>query len=190
MKENWYLRNKCQCIILLTMLSFIANNEAWAEIGVSIGSGYGVANIVPVRVGIQKTFEREWGTCDWPIGGYWEGSFYTMNGKRDLKPESHKKLTAAALAGVFRVQRAEKTSWGWPYAELGVGLSWLSQKEIGGRDLGMHFQFEDRIGLGVRFGRDQQYDISYRAIHFSNAYIGPCNHGINLHVIVLGYWFK
>jgi len=175
----------------VVFISMIVCMPVWAREGLSIGSGYGAAQIVPIRIGLQKNFDKQWAQgSDWPVGGYWEASFYSMNGKRGPKPGSHRSLEAAAFAGVFRLQRAEKMQWGWPYLELGVGLSWLSQKEIGGRDLGIHFQFEDRIGVGFRFGEAQQYDIGYRAIHFSNAYIGPSNHGINLHVLVLGYWFN
>lgn len=161
-----------------------------ARTGISIASGYGAAHIVPIRLGVQKSFEKHWWQdTAWPLGGYWEGSFYAMNGKAGPLSRSHKHLIAAAIAGVFRFERACVTRIGWPYVELGIGLSWLNHKEIGGRDLGIHFQFEDRIGIGVRFGANRQYDVGYKAIHFSNAYIGPSNHGINLHVLMLGYWF-
>lgn len=162
-----------------------------SRIGVSIVSGYGVARIVPLRLGLQKEFEKHWWTDrTWTISGYWEGSLYSMRGKRGSAPNSHKQLEAGALAGVFRLNRAERTAMGWHYIELGVGLSLLTQKEIGGRKLGTHFQFEDRFGIGVRFGENCEYDVGYKAIHFSNAYLGPINNGINLHVLMLGYWFK
>jgi len=162
-----------------------------AKGGLSLSTGYGAAHIVPLRLGIQKNFTKSWNEeTDWPIGGYWEGSLYHKNGNYGSKPSSNKRLNAVALAGVVRFERAQQLMIGWPYVELGVGISWLSRKEIGGRDLGMHFQFEDRFGVGVRFGQHRQYDIGYKAVHFSNAYIGPCNHGINLHIITLGYWFN
>lgn len=167
----------------------VSNSDA--RVGVSIASGYGVARIVPLRLGLQKEFEKQWRTDrTWTISGYWEGSLYSLHGKRGLAPNSHKQLAASALAGVFRFNRAECTVLGWPYIELGVGLSFLTRKEIGGRKLGTHFQFEDRFGIGVRFGENREYDFGYKAIHFSNAYLGPVNNGINLHLLMLGYWFK
>lgn len=162
-----------------------------ARVGVSMASGYGVARIVPLRLGLQKEFKKHWWTDrTWFISGYWEGSLYSLHGKRGSAPNSHKQLEVGALAGVFRFNRAERTAMGWPYVELGIGLSLLTQKEMGGRNLGMHFQFEDRFGLGVRFGENREYDFGYKAIHFSNAYLGPINNGINLHLLMLGYWFK
>ncbi len=181
--------------IVILMAMFLSGAlgafEAWADKGISLSTGYGAAHIVPLRLGFQKTFDKGWNKeSSWPISGYWEGSLYHKNGNYGSKPGSNKRLNALALAGVIRFERAQEIVVGWPYVEFGIGLSWLSRKEIGGRDLGMHPQFEDRFGIGVRFGQNREYDIGYKAVHFSNAYIGPCNHGINLHIITLGYWFK
>jgi lipid A 3-O-deacylase len=178
-------------LIILGFLMMGFSSVALGRQGVSVASGIGAANIVPLRIGFQLEFEKHWRTdTHWPVGGYWEMSVYDMHTHNKAKPKSHRHLNAAAFAGVLRFERDEPVSLGWPYLELGLGVSWLSKKEIGGRDLGWHFQFEDRFGLGLRFGENREYDLSYRAIHFSNAYMGPCNHGINLHVLVLGYWFK
>jgi lipid A 3-O-deacylase len=177
--------------MIVFVFGWFFGNHAHADGGVSIASGYGAAHIVPIRLGIQKPFNRSWREeWDWPISGYWEASVYNMNGRAAPKRGSHKRLQAIAGAAVMRFARAEPTAIGWPYVELGIGLSYLSRKEIGGRDLGIHFQFEDRVGVGIRLGEQRQYDIGYKAIHFSNAYIGPSNHGINLHLIALNYWFK
>lgn len=184
-KKNIVLR------VFLIFFAFGISSKSLAEgHGISIASGYGSAHIVPIRLGFQKNFDKRWrDKADWPIRGYWEGSLYAMQGQRIENPDSHRRVEAVALAGVFRFERVRESMVGWPYIEVGIGVSWFNRKEIGGRDLGMHFQFEDRFGVGVRFGRNRQYDIGYKVIHFSNAYIGPCNHGINLHLVNLGYWF-
>jgi lipid A 3-O-deacylase len=173
--------------LMILIFSSIAN----AQWGLSIASGYGAAQLVPIRVGIQKTLQKQWRTQSaWPISGYCEGSFYAMN-RRQKPPvgNSPQSLKAAAFAGVLRMQRAQPWHRVHPYVELGLGLSYLNHSRIGSRDLGIHFQFEDRLGIGLRFGEAHQYDLGYKAIHFSNAYLGPANHGINLHVFALNYWF-
>jgi len=76
-----------------------------------------------------------------------------------------------------------------PYCELGVGLSWLSETEIEGRILSLHFQFEDKFGMGMRFGQKQQYDLAMRVYHYSNASIKRPNSGVNLAMVSFGYWF-
>lgn len=172
---------------LISCLTFAAD----ARTGVSVASGYGAAHIVPLRFGLQREFEKQWRSkSTWPITGYWEGNLYAMHGKAGSLSNSHRQLQAGALAAVFRFNRALCTTIGWPYVELGIGVSFLTRKEIGGRNLGMHFQFEDRFGIGVRFGENREYDFGYKAVHFSNAYLGTANHGINLHLLTIGYWFK
>lgn len=170
-------------------LANVENTEC--EKGVSVASGHGVSDIVPIRIGIQKSFGYPWAhrtRC--PIGGYFEASAYALNGKKGrYNPNSNKSAQALALAAVLRFQNQYEILAVYPYLDLGLGASWFSKKEIGGRELGIHFEFEDRLGLGFRFGKNQQFDFCYRAVHFSNAYLGQQNHGINLHLLVLGYWF-
>lgn len=164
--------------------------------GVSIGSGAGTRGIIPYRLGYQHGFENAWlKDTAWPITGYTEFSYYNLQGKRQLqgipglRPDSHNHLWALALGFVLRLERACAFFGFWPYFEAGFGGAWLSQKEISGRALGMHFEFEDRIGAGFRFGPQRQFDIGYRFIHFSNACLAYENNGINLQFLILGYWF-
>ena len=163
----------------------------FAEHAISVGTGYGVSDIVPIRVGIIQSWDKVWReTCDWPLSGYWELSGYHMPGKAGSEPGSHRKLNAIAAAGSLRLQSAHP--WNetiWPFIDLVFGLSYLTEKEIGGRQLGSHVLFEDRLGFGARFGSLQQFELGYRAIHFSNAYLANPNHGINLHMIIFSYWF-
>jgi lipid A 3-O-deacylase len=193
MKNNCW--DKISLSVLISALGFgfgFYPVSVLAKTGISLAAGHGLANIVPVRIGFQKAFEKEIHTDHfWPIWAYWEGALYSMNGKACPKrPGSHKHLYAAVLAGALRFERQEPLSRLFPYVELGIGVSWVNHREIGGRDLGTPFLFEDRLSFGVRFGENRQYDLSYRLVHFSNAYMGPCNHGINLHMVALGYWFN
>ena len=177
--------------VILFLIGLIGISDAWSGTGISIASGYGVAHSIPFRVGIQQEFNKQWRSeSNWPISAYCEGSFYDINAhNKNLDPTSHRHLNAGALAVVARMEHKEKMQLGWPYFEIGFGASLVTHKEFAGRKLGTRFQFEDRVGIGIRFGENREYDLSYRAIHFSNAFIGTYNHGINLHVLMLGYWF-
>lgn len=189
---------KIYCIIILfsnDILALTKENHLFRDssnIGVSISSGYGTSDIVPIRVGLLKYWDRVWREGkSWQTKGYWEASFYHMNGKKGVAANSNDSLQAVALAGAFRFEQVEDFSGKaiFPYLDLGIGVSYLTKKEIGGRDLGTHFQFEDRLGFGIRFGKQKQYELGYRAIHFSNAYLADKNHGINLQTLVFTYWF-
>jgi lipid A 3-O-deacylase len=68
-----------------------------------------------------------------------------------------------------------------PYVEAGIGVALFDSTEMEDNDLGSSFQFEDRLGLGVRFANQE---VGIRAIHYSNAGIKQPNDGIetyNLH---------
>lgn len=170
------------------------DNGFSGKTGVSFATGYGLRHIVPIRVALRHGVKNEWfQRKPWPVGAYFEGAYYHLGNAKNPRPDPEKhsntSLDAGAIAGVLRFHRKEKWGWIYPYVDIGVGLSYLTKKEIGGRELGMHFQFEDRLGFGFQAGEHRQWDIGYRFLHFSNAFLGSKNHGIDLHLIVIGYWF-
>ncbi|MDB6097070.1 MAG: hypothetical protein JWM09_1348 [Francisellaceae bacterium] len=167
-------------------------NTCSAENNLSIASGYGTSRIIPLKIGYAKSWDKKWyRDCSWLVGGYWEVSAYNLKSytKKSKHIDNNKSLQAFTGAGVVRFEKTNPIKDLFPYVDIGFGATYLSKKEIGGRHLGIHFQFEDRLGIGFRFGKHKQFDLSYRAVHFSNAYIGDPNHGVNLQLIVLGYWF-
>lgn len=166
-----------------------AASLGYPDMGVSIAAGRADRSIIPVRLSVQKDFGfRLRPNCIFPLGGYFEGSLYYMQGKK-TNPEHHHRLAAAAIAGVFRFEKRECTFLGWPYVEIGLGLSLVTPKEISGKYLGTNFQFEDKVGAGIRFGENREFDLGIRLVHFSNASLHKKNSGINLAMISLGYWF-
>lgn len=175
------------------LLSFFA--DAMAQWGVAVGSGKGVHNIIPVRASASWDFGPFW--CPkpfWGLNTLWETSFSVWDGPRrhHLAPGRVTDLQAFTTGPMFRWQRQQPfaASGVSPYVELGIGLSWLSHTEIEGRILSIHFQFEDKIGMGIRFGQKQQYDIALRAYHYSNCSIKRPNSGVNLAMVNIGYWFS
>lgn len=162
-----------------------------ATYGFSFATGSGCHSIFPIRVGVQKDWGRTFREHrPLPFTGYWEASFYDLHGTKKCWRYFNQHMNIIALAGVLRFQGKEPLYNISPYIDVGVGLSLISKKEMCGRQLGIHFQFEDRLGVGIRFGERKQFDIGYRVVHFSNAYLGKQNASINLHLLVLGYWFN
>jgi lipid A 3-O-deacylase len=62
-----------------------------------------------------------------------------------------------------------------PYIEAGIGIAAFSSTELEDNDLGSSFQFEDRIGFGVRFAGQE---VGLRALHYSNAGLKQPNDGV------------
>ncbi|MFI4938417.1 MAG: acyloxyacyl hydrolase [Candidatus Berkiellales bacterium] len=176
--------------IFLLFMSFSANGN----LGLAFSSGQGVLDIVPYRFSASWDFGSIWRKHElWGLHGVLESSYAVWNGpvRPELAPERPIALHAATIGPMLRWQRQEPLPGlkAMPYTELGVGLSWLSQTEIQGRILSLHFQFEDKIGMGMRFGNKQQYDLALRAYHYSNASIKRPNSGVNLAMISFGVWF-
>ena len=183
-------KKTCLFLGVLTMYSQMAQ----ADVGVAFSSGQGILNIVPYRFSLSWDLGAIWHEHKiWQLNFIWESSYALWDGPKrpDLAPGRATDLNAATSGPMFRWHRSEPIGsvQVYPYTELGVGLSWLSETEIEGRMLSLHFQFEDKMGLGMRFGNKQQYDIAMRAYHYSNASIKRPNSGVNLAMVSFGFWF-
>ena len=76
------------------------------------------------------------------------------------------------------------------YIEFGIGAHYFDQKEINSRkSVGTHFEFGDFLGIGLRLGSRQQFELGYRVIHFSNAGMSSNNPGLDFHQVRFGLTF-
>jgi len=65
------------------------------------------------------------------------------------------------------------------YAELGIGISLLDDTQFAGKDVSTHYQFEDRLGLVYKFGKNQKESVALRYLHYSNAGFKSPNPGLD-----------
>lgn len=65
------------------------------------------------------------------------------------------------------------------YIEFGIGVALLSDTRFAGKDVGSHYQFEDRLGLVTRFGIDHKNQLALRYFHYSNAGLKKPNPGLD-----------
>jgi len=72
-----------------------------------------------------------------------------------------------------------------PFVEAGIGVSLFTGASAGDQDFGSAFNFEDRIGAGLKFAGGQKVGI--RAIHYSNASIKQPNDGIESYSLFYSY---
>jgi lipid A 3-O-deacylase len=125
------------------------------------------------RLGVRRDFRRTFWTGEKArLGGYWEASANYWNGDGD-------DVFAAALSPVFVLSFGNGAGYR-PYLEAGIGVALLSDHRIAGRELSTTFQFEDRIGFGLR---GERFDIHYRFMHYSNGGIEKPNNGVDAHVV-------
>jgi lipid A 3-O-deacylase len=115
---------------------------------------------------------------DMVLAGYFEASLNYWQGDGD-------QIYAAAISPVFTVSFCRDCRY-VPYVEGGIGVALLSDTQIAGRDLSTAFQFEDRLGVGLR---SDKLDLHVRYMHYSNADISDTNDGIDMYVAGLAYKF-
>jgi lipid A 3-O-deacylase len=155
------------------LLILFASIKSDASDGFSLGMGRARGSIDIYHVGFRKQFESHW--LESGVGylsGYHEISLnYLKHGSESIK--------LAAYSPVFTYVFARLTNFIPLYIESGIGVSCISDKIISGRHLSTNFQFEDRIGVGLRIGRRHIYDLNIKYVHYSNIGIKQPNDGID-----------
>jgi lipid A 3-O-deacylase len=148
---------------------------------VSVGAGYTLHDEISIlRIGIRrdsqyKVFENNTG---W-LSGYYEASVGYWN-------RNEEEVANVAFSPVF-VYYFGAPDWKFqPYLEAGIGASLISETKIGDRNMTTAFQFEDRIGIGMR---TKDIDLSLRYMHYSNGSIALPNAGIDIFIFTVGYRF-
>ena len=150
------------------------------------------------RAGLIWDWNQDWALSDSiKLDGYFElaGSGWKsqLNASDNPSPEGKKSATVVSFSPVLRISPKAPT-WGsaLPFLDAGVGAAWLSEYDLEKKknspiNMGGHFQFEVRLLAGVRFGEQQQYEISYGWFHYSNAGLHDQNEAIDFHAIRLGF---
>ncbi|WP_419792503.1 acyloxyacyl hydrolase [Pseudomonas citronellolis] len=121
------------------------------------------------RVGAQWDFQRNWfESATSRLSGYWDAGYTYWEG--DKTSDNH----SLSLAPVFVYEFSGGALK--PYVEVGIGIAAFGRTRLEDKQLGSAFQFEDRLGTGLRFAGG--HELGIRAIHYSNAGIKKPNDGV------------
>lgn len=122
------------------------------------------------RLGLGWDWDKSWyQSSTGRLTGYWDAG-YTYWSAGDEAGGRH----SISFSPVFVYEFAG--DYYKPYIEAGIGVALFSGASVGDQRLGSSFNFEDRIGFGLKLGDTQKVGI--RAIHYSNAGIAEPNDGI------------
>lgn len=112
---------------------------------------------------------------DWPIEVTLESS---VNFWEYGDPNEYDTNFVLAVSPIVRLPL---TQWGnYPIeGEFGIGVALLDDTEFAGKDVSTHYQFEDRLGIGTYWGKNKEYRLSLRYIHYSNAGFKKPNPGLD-----------
>jgi lipid A 3-O-deacylase len=166
--------------VLLFMLSTSSESLALGRISLGIGKSRDSINIY--RLGFQKEFGQNWFESR---AGHMLGYHEVSVGCWEYERES---IQQVAYSPVFGYSFTGLGSSVMPYLEAGIGIGFLSEETIRGRNLSSHFQFEDRGGIGVKIGKQKRHDLSFRYMHYSNAGLWQPNDGID--IFIFSYTFS
>ena len=136
--------------------------------GVEFAVGATSDSTMTYRLGMNFDWDKSWLQSDvGRLTGYWDAGYTYWQG--DDTASNH----SLSLAPVFVYEFAGETVK--PYIEAGIGVAFFENTELEDNDLGSSFQFEDRIGFGVRFAGQE---VGVRALHYSNAGLKQPNDGV------------
>ena len=128
----------------------------------------GDSNMV-YRLGAQWNWDTSWWQSSvGRLTGYWDAGYTYWDG--DETSSNH----SLSFSPVFVYEFAGESVQ--PYIEAGIGVAAFADTDLEDNDLGSSFQFEDRLGAGLRFSGQE---IGIRALHYSNAGIKQPNPGEN-----------
>jgi len=147
---------------------------AWGQVSavqamdLSVAVGQTGDSTMTYRLGTQFDLNQSWFASDvGRLTGYWDAAYTYWDG--DETSSNHSLSLSPVFVYEFAGERVK------PYIEAGIGIAAFSSTELEDNDLGSSFQFEDRIGFGVRFSGQE---VGVRALHYSNAGLKQPNDGV------------
>ncbi|WP_095107800.1 acyloxyacyl hydrolase [Pseudomonas sp. Irchel 3E20] len=142
--------------------------------GVEFGVGQTSDSTMTYRLGMQWDWDKSWLQSDvGRLTGYWSGAYTFWDG--DETSSNHSLSFSPVLVYEFAGDSFK------PYIEAGIGVAAFANTELETNKLGSSFQFEDRLGFGVRFKGG--HEVGVRATHYSNAGISSPNDGVESYAL-------
>jgi len=149
----------------------IFSMNLYALDGIRIAGGSGDHSSDGYEIAVLDDVDKTW--LDGRIRGQWQLSLSDW----DFDGEPNDDLQVVSIGSVFIYDFKPRSNGLQPYIDYSLGLAYVSETKIDDADLGMHVQFDNRIGFGVRFGSDQRHDLSISYRHISNAGLDSENDG-------------
>lgn len=180
-------RNMLILVVFGWLLFFGTTNYAIAKQAIAVDALVGSDDVSGLRLAYRPhylpVYQFEWlGDAEiyWELSlniwEYGETNEYDTNLVLAISPVLTKQF--AVLANKYPVK--------W---EFGIGISMVNDTRFAGKDIGSHYQFEDRLGLLVDFGEDLSQSLALRYMHYSNGGLNSKNPGMDFLSVAYVYHF-
>ncbi|REL37142.1 acyloxyacyl hydrolase [Thalassotalea euphylliae] len=117
---------------------------------------------------------------------YWEVSVNFWEYGESNQHETNYVLAFSPVIGqtFYHIKGKYPIRW-----EFGVGISLVEDTRFAGKDIGSHYQFEDRLGLAIDFGQNNSQSAAIRYMHYSNGGLNSKNPGVDFLNLSYAYSF-
>jgi len=117
---------------------------------------------------------------------YWELSINFWEYGDNNQHQTNYVLALSPVVSKVVYHVADKYPLSW---EFGIGISLVDDTKFAGKDIGSHYQFEDRLGLSLSFGEGFRQTASIRYMHYSNGGLNSKNPGMDFLNLAYSYQF-
>ncbi|WP_340680837.1 acyloxyacyl hydrolase [Paraglaciecola sp.] len=164
-------------LMAISTVSLPSQNVLASQQGLAIDYLYGEDDLTGIRLAYRPHY-TQLSTFEWfgDLDVYWEVS---VNFWEYGPHNQHDTNYAVALSPVFSKQfntLYDKYPLKW---EFGIGVSLISNTRFAGKDIGSHYQFEDRVGLILEYGDHLENSLAVRYMHYSNGGLNDNNPGVD-----------
>lgn len=166
------MMKRAALVLSCAMSSVLLMPAAHALDGITVQIGESSESTTTYRLGAQFEFGRTLWQSDSGgvrLDGYWDAGVTRW---------SSLDATSLSLTPMFRLSFGTSDGGITPFVEGGIGASYFTEIDLDDQDLGSKFQFEDRLGVGLRFNNGSE--VGARYYHYSNAGIKKPNNGIDM----------
>ncbi|MFO7705613.1 MAG: acyloxyacyl hydrolase [Halopseudomonas sp.] len=158
--------------IIAGLSAALLAQPALADRGFTLELGHSSESELTYRAGLELGFGNPLWQSDAGavvLDGYWDAGLTYWDGIDAFN---------VSLTPMFQLNFPRAMTAVTPFLEAGIGAALFSKTDLApGADIGSALQFEDRLGLGMRFASGSELGLRY--YHYSNASIKQPNQGIN-----------
>jgi lipid A 3-O-deacylase len=160
--------------LFLGIIHFSANA---ADQSIAIDYLHGEGDLSGIRLA-YRPYHGQITQIEWlgEVDLYWELSVNFWEFGADNQHDTNYALAVSPVISSQFATIAGKYPLKW---ELGIGLSLISDTIFAGKNIGSHYQFEDRLGLILEFGDNLKQSLAVRYMHYSNGGLNDKNPGMD-----------
>jgi hypothetical protein len=158
--------------LALSSFSVSAKNQSMA-----IDYLHGEGDLSGVRLA-YRPYHGQITQIEWlgEVDIYWELSINFWEFGADNQHDTNFALALSPVISSQFATVANKYPLKW---EFGIGISLINDTRFAGKDIGSHYQFEDRLGLVLEFGDNLEQSFAVRYMHYSNGGLNDKNPGMD-----------